>query len=110
MEIDCLQRNSTFKFKITLDRHNARLKLIYCFLPDPLHFSLPSTFEKIGFETGSGSRTDSYPRIKCIKLRIHGLLGRGAALPVEADEGPEEGKVTVLPVHLEAKTGEQIRN
>jgi hypothetical protein len=44
MEIDCIQRNNTFKFEITLDRHNARLKLIYCFLPDPLHFSLPSTF------------------------------------------------------------------
>jgi hypothetical protein len=44
MEIDCLQRNNTFKFKITLDRHNARLKLNYCLLPDPLHFSLPSTF------------------------------------------------------------------
>ncbi len=27
---------------------------------------------------------------------------------MEADEGPEEGKVTVLPVHLEAKTREQI--
>jgi hypothetical protein len=44
METDCLQRNNTFKFKITLDRHNARLKLIYCFLRDPLHFSLPSSF------------------------------------------------------------------
>jgi hypothetical protein len=38
MEIVCLQRNNTFKFKITLDRHNARLKLIYCLLPGPLVF------------------------------------------------------------------------
>jgi hypothetical protein len=44
MEIDCVQRNDTFKFKLTLDRHNARLKLIYCLLPDPPRFSLPSTF------------------------------------------------------------------
>ncbi len=33
-----------FKFKITLDRHNARQKLTYCLLPDPQPFSLPSTF------------------------------------------------------------------
>jgi hypothetical protein len=40
-----LQRNGTFKFKITPDRHNAGQKLIYCLLPDPPHFSLPSTFK-----------------------------------------------------------------
>ncbi len=45
MEIDCVQRNNTFKFKLTLDGHNARLKLIYCLLPDPPRFSLPSTFK-----------------------------------------------------------------
>ncbi len=45
MEIDCVQRNNTSKFKLTLDRHNARLKLIYCLLPDPPSFSLPSTFK-----------------------------------------------------------------
>ncbi len=45
MEIDCLQKNNKFIFKITLDRHNARLKLINCFLPYPIHFSLPSTFK-----------------------------------------------------------------
>jgi hypothetical protein len=45
MEIDCLSRNDTFTFKITLDRHNATQKLIYCLLPDPPHFSLPSTFK-----------------------------------------------------------------
>ncbi len=45
MEIDCLQRNATFKFKMTLDRHNARQNLNYCVLPGPPHFSLPSTFK-----------------------------------------------------------------
>ncbi len=48
MEINCVQRNNTFKFKLTLDRHNARLKLIYCLLPDPPRFSLPSTFKGVG--------------------------------------------------------------
>jgi hypothetical protein len=43
MEIDCLQRNKTFKFKITLNRHNARHNINYCILPEPTHFSLPST-------------------------------------------------------------------
>jgi hypothetical protein len=28
------------KFKITLDRHNARLKLNFCLLPDPTNFSV----------------------------------------------------------------------
>jgi hypothetical protein len=45
MEIDCLQRNETFKSQITLDRHNARPRLNYYVLPDPPHFSLPSTFK-----------------------------------------------------------------
>ncbi len=45
MEIDYLQRKYTFKFKITFDRHNARQKLTYCLLPDPPHFSLPSTLD-----------------------------------------------------------------
>jgi hypothetical protein len=40
-----LQRNGTFKSQITLDGHNARLRLNYYFLPDPSHFSLPSTFK-----------------------------------------------------------------
>jgi hypothetical protein len=40
-----LQRNGTFKFKITPDRRNARQNLIYCLLPVPSHFSLPSTFK-----------------------------------------------------------------
>ncbi len=47
MEIDCLQRNNTFKFKITSDRHNAKLKLNNCALLDPPHFSLPSTFKYV---------------------------------------------------------------
>jgi hypothetical protein len=47
MEIECLQRNGTFKSQIALDRHNARPRLNYYFLPDHSHFSLPSTF-KIG--------------------------------------------------------------
>ena len=38
-----LQRNDTFKIKITLDRHNARLELNCWHLSDPPHFSLPST-------------------------------------------------------------------
>ncbi len=41
-----MQRNSTFKLRITLDRHNARPRLNYYFLPGPSHFSLPSTFNK----------------------------------------------------------------
>jgi hypothetical protein len=32
-----------FILQITLDRHNARLKLNYCPLPDPPNFSLPFT-------------------------------------------------------------------
>jgi hypothetical protein len=35
----------TFKSQITLDRHNAILKLNYWPLPDPANFSLPSTFK-----------------------------------------------------------------
>ncbi len=42
-----LHRNGTFKFKITLDRQNARQKLYYCVLPHPPHFSLPSTFKAV---------------------------------------------------------------
>jgi hypothetical protein len=34
-----------FKFKITIDSHNAGQKLIYCLFPDPPHFSLPSTLK-----------------------------------------------------------------
>jgi hypothetical protein len=30
-----------------LDRHNARQKLTYGLLPDPPHFSLPSTFKML---------------------------------------------------------------
>ena len=45
MEIECLQRNGMFKSQITLDRHNARPRLNYYFLPGPSHFSLPSTFK-----------------------------------------------------------------
>ncbi len=44
MEIDCLQRNGTFKSQLT-NRHNARPRLNYYFLSDPSHFSLPSTFK-----------------------------------------------------------------
>ncbi len=40
-----LQRKCTFKFKITHDRHNAIQSLNYYDLPDPRHFSLPSTFK-----------------------------------------------------------------
>ncbi len=41
-----LQRNDTFKFKITPDRHNAIQNLNNYDLPDPRHFSLPSTFKQ----------------------------------------------------------------
>ncbi len=37
---------ATFKFKITLDRHNGIQNLNYYDLPDPPRFSLPSTFNK----------------------------------------------------------------
>ncbi len=37
----------TFKFKITLDRHNAIQNLNYYDLPEPPRFSLPSTFKDI---------------------------------------------------------------
>ncbi len=40
------------KMHITLDRHNAIQKLIYCLLPDPPYFSLPSTFKKFGLILG----------------------------------------------------------
>jgi hypothetical protein len=36
-----------FKFKITLDRHDARQNLNYYALPDPPLFSLPSTFKSL---------------------------------------------------------------
>jgi hypothetical protein len=42
-----LERNGTFKFKITPDRHNGRKKLNYCILPHHPHFSLPSTFKDL---------------------------------------------------------------
>jgi hypothetical protein len=41
-----LQRMDTFKFKITLDRHNGIQNLNYYDLPDPPCFSLPSTFKR----------------------------------------------------------------
>jgi hypothetical protein len=47
MEIDCLQRNGTNKSQITLDRHNAILKLNYWPLPNAPNFSLPSTFKAL---------------------------------------------------------------
>jgi hypothetical protein len=37
----------TFKFKITLDRHNVIQDLHYYDLPNPPRFSLPSTFKEI---------------------------------------------------------------
>ncbi len=37
----------TFKFKITLDRHNAIQNLDYYDLPNPPRFSLPSTFKLV---------------------------------------------------------------
>jgi hypothetical protein len=40
-----------FKFQITLDRHNARLKLSYCLFPDPPNFSLLYTFKESGFSS-----------------------------------------------------------
>jgi hypothetical protein len=40
-----------FKFKITLDRHNAIQNLNYYDLPDPPRFSLQSTF-KLGLLAG----------------------------------------------------------
>jgi hypothetical protein len=39
----------TFKFKITLDRHNAIQNLNYYDLPDPPWFSLPTTFKEPPF-------------------------------------------------------------
>ncbi len=47
----------TFKFKITLDRHNAIQNLNYYDLPDPPHFSLPSTFKK---RVGGGAVGDRH--------------------------------------------------
>jgi hypothetical protein len=42
----------TFKFKITLDRHNAIHNLNYYDLPDPPRFSLPSTFKNFKKKPG----------------------------------------------------------
>jgi hypothetical protein len=39
-----------FKLHLTFDRHNARLKINYCLLPDPPHFSLLSTFNATLFD------------------------------------------------------------
>ena len=44
-------KNYTFKVQIAFHRLNARLKLNYCVLPDPPHFSLLSTTE-IGLTMG----------------------------------------------------------
>ncbi len=44
-EIMSFTANDMFKLQITLDRQNARQKLIYCLQPDPPLFSLPSTFK-----------------------------------------------------------------
>ncbi len=41
---------SIFKSHRTFHRRNARLKLYYCLLPDPPHFSLLSTFNFIDLE------------------------------------------------------------
>jgi hypothetical protein len=53
-----LQGNNTFKFKITLDHHNARQNLHYYVLPDPPLFSLLYTFKGIvqPFELGDETR------------------------------------------------------
>jgi hypothetical protein len=46
MEIGLLHKNYTFKLQMTLDRHSPRLKLNDSPLPDPSHFSLPSSFKE----------------------------------------------------------------
>jgi hypothetical protein len=79
MEIDCVQRNNTFKFKVTLDRHNPRLKLIYCLLPDPPRFSLPSTFKKDkALREGVGEKNSEtfcqVPLMKGFMLAVNLLL------------------------------------
>ncbi len=43
--IEFYRESRMFKFKITPDRHNAIQNLNYYDLPDPRHFSLPSTFK-----------------------------------------------------------------
>jgi hypothetical protein len=72
-EIDCLQVNCTFKFKITPDRHNAGQKLKYCVHPDPPHFSLPSTFKQstgyVTFWYGSGFADPCYWSGSCSYLQ-----------------------------------------
>jgi hypothetical protein len=47
-----LERNGTFIFKITPNRHNGRQNLNYCILPHPPLFSLPSTFNELSARTG----------------------------------------------------------
>jgi hypothetical protein len=69
MEIDCLQRNNTFKFKITLDR---KQNLNYCIIPDPRHFSLPSTF--------NNSLEKAKPKFESISLYMYLLLEGGHLL------------------------------
>jgi hypothetical protein len=46
-----------FKFKITLDRHNARENLNYYVLPGPSLFSLPFTFKCIFVISGLEIKT-----------------------------------------------------
>jgi hypothetical protein len=56
-----LHKNDTFKLQITLDRHNLRLNLYDYLLPDPPHFSLPST--RYGVEKLGVTRYEA--KIKC---------------------------------------------
>jgi hypothetical protein len=68
MEIDCLQRNATFKFKITLDRHNARQNLFYCVLP--LSTKIPLTLLLLQ-QTGCVDATNRSPKnVGSIHLRV----------------------------------------
>jgi len=54
----------TFKFKITLDRHNGIQNLNYYDLPDPPRFSLPSTFKETIIKETKGYRPIRIRKIK----------------------------------------------
>ncbi len=68
MEIGTLHKNYTFKVQITFDRHNARQKLNYCFLPDPPHFLLLSTYKVRALSGAPGA--SSVPAVACVHVVV----------------------------------------
>jgi hypothetical protein len=69
----------TFKFKITLDRHNAIQNLHYYDLPNPPRFSLPSTFDEYLCSTWTSETLQLIVIFKCLAqiysaIRVTGFV------------------------------------